>query len=125
MLKNQSIIQAAAAAVIVAVPAFFPVAIQASEPQIAPATQPHRVEVEQLLVGESGAAISEARALQPTAKDTKPKAAAANSVESRQLALIVILLSTLGIATRLLWRRHLRAVSLVQDADIDDEMRSN
>lgn len=103
-----------------------PVLLHATEPQLVPATVLDPVELEPISVVDEELTAEEIRSA-----DTSEASAAGQGqsslrpIEPRQLALIVLLLSTLGVATRLLWRRHLRALSSAQDEDVDEEMRSN
>ncbi len=112
-----------AAALALAGSLFSPSASSAADVQTVPHSPVSPATFERVLLSEKGVRTNDAAARTAA----KPKAARSDAASNRprQLAIIVILLSTLGVATRLLWRRHLRAVSFVQDADVDDEVRSN
>ncbi|MFD0986724.1 hypothetical protein [Methyloligella solikamskensis] len=125
MFKNRLPACALAAAALTAGPVVFPVSIAASEPQIVPASHPRPVKVEPIIFSDGELTAAEVPTLQPARPKAAQGAASPKGNLPRQLAILVILLSTLGVATRLLWRRHLRALSFVQDADVDEEMRSN
>ncbi len=125
MFKNRLPACAITAAVLTASSVFSPVSIAASEPQIVPAAHPHPIKVKAIIFSDGEITATDVQTLRPAQPKTAQGAPPPKGNLPRQLAILVILLSTLGVATRLLWRRHLRALSFVQDADIDEEMRSN
>ncbi len=113
------------ATILAAAPLAWPAVCSAAESPEMPQSAVDAATVEPLLMPVKEIKDTDIDVLENKPPKAAQGASATRANQPRQLAIIVILLSTLGVATRLLWRRHLRALSVVQDADVDEEVRSN